>query len=128
MILFHISTCLTKISILLFYRRLTIRSHSSTMQNAIYAAIVFTILYFFTFLIGLLFICVPTSATWTAMDVFSSKVYKCHSRQVADILHGAFGMITDIYVLAIPNLVVMNMQLPRKQKLMLYAMFSCGSM
>lgn len=128
MILFHTSTCLNKISILLFYRRLTNRTHSSTMQKAIYVAIGFTVVFFLAFGLLLIFICVPTSATWTGMDVFSSKVYKCHSRRIADILHGTFSMITDLYVLIIPNLVVMNMQLLPKQKLMLYAMFSCGSM
>ncbi|TLD15110.1 hypothetical protein E2P81_ATG09958 [Venturia nashicola] len=127
MILFHISTCLTKISILLFYRRLTVRSYNSTAQKAIYVAITFTIFFLLAFGLSLIFICVPTSASWTGMDIFSSKMYKCHSRRIADILHGTLSIITDLYVLIIPNLVVMNMQLPRKQKLMLYAIFSCGS-
>jgi len=128
MILFHVSTCLIKISILLFYRRLIVRTYSCTMQKAIYASIAFTIVFFVAFSLLLVFICVPTSASWTGMDVFSSKVYRCHSRRIADMLHGIFSMLTDLYALIIPNIVVMRMQLPRKQKLMLYAVFSCGSM
>jgi hypothetical protein len=98
------------------------------MQKAIYLAIACTILFFLAFGLLLIFICVPTTASWTGMDVFSSQVYRCHSRRVADILHGTLSMLSDLYAIIIPNLVVMRMQLPRKQKMMLYAVFSCGSM
>lgn len=123
---FFISTSLTKISILLFYRRLVDRAYGRVMQWAIYAAIAFSIAYLAGFLLFLVFVCSPTSAVWNSLDITYSQPYKCVSRRVADPLAGALSVFSDVYSLAIPEVVVSSMRLPWRQKIALYGIFSTG--
>jgi hypothetical protein len=126
--LFLTSTCLTKVSILLFYRRLVDRSYSKRIQNVIYGFIALTAVYFFAFLFFLLFACDPVSAAWKSLDIGYAVSYKCSSRKTMDILAGAISVISDAYVLIIPELVVYRLNLGRKKKIVLFALFGSGAM
>ena len=64
-----VSTSLTKISILLFYRRMAEGSISTRFRTIVFASIAFVAAYAFTFLITLFFGCRPLSATWNEVDI-----------------------------------------------------------
>lgn len=123
---FLASSALTKVSILLFYRRLVDRAYGRVMQWAIYAAIAFSFAYLAAFLLFLVFVCSPTSATWLSLSITYSQPYKCAPRNVVDPLVGALSVFSDVYSLAIPEIVVSSMKLPWRQKVALYGIFSTG--
>jgi hypothetical protein len=126
--LFLTSTCLTKISILLFYRRLVDRSYSKRIQNVIYGLIALTAVYYFAFFSFLLFACEPVSASWKSLNIGYAIPYKCSSRKTMDILVGTISVISDAYVLIIPELVVYRLKMQRKKKIVLFALFGSGTL
>ncbi|KAF2419045.1 hypothetical protein EJ08DRAFT_44725 [Tothia fuscella] len=124
--LFLTSTCLTKVSILLFYRRIMERSYSRTIQWAIYVAIASTVIYFFAFFTILVFACTPVDSAWKSMNLLYRKPYHCVNRREMDALAGVFSVVSDAYALAIPQIVISKLQMQRKQKVVLYCIFSSG--
>jgi hypothetical protein len=125
---FLASSCLTKVSILLFYRRLVNRSYSKRIQNVIYGLIAFTAVYFVVFVFFLIFVCDPVSASWQSLNLGYAVPYKCSSRRFMDTLAGAVSVISDAYVLIIPELVVYRLKMERKKKIVLFALFGSGAM
>jgi len=96
------------------------------MQMAIYAAIGFTIAYLVGTVIFLCFTCSPTSAYWESLNVSYSKPYTCINTTVIDPLVVALSVFSDSYSLIIPQTVIWRLKMPRRQKLMLYAIFASG--
>jgi hypothetical protein len=66
--LYVVSTGLTKISILLFYRRMAAGTVSIGFLRAVHAAIGFVIAYMITFQFTIWFGCRPTNALWNQVD------------------------------------------------------------
>ena len=123
---FQISSCLIKISILLFYRRLVQRTTSRWMQMAIYFAISFTIIYMTGTVILLFIVCLPTSSYWESLDISYTKPYKCVNTTVIDPLIVALSVFTDAYSLIIPQVVIRPLKMARREKWMLYGVFASG--
>ena len=123
---FQLSSCLIKISILLFYRRLVQRTHSRFMQMAIYFAINFTIFYMIATVVLLFVVCLPTNSYWKSLDVSYTKPYKCINTTVLDPLIVALSVFSDFYSLIIPQIVIRQLQMARREKLMLYGIFASG--
>ena len=125
-IFFQISSCLIKISILLFYRRLVQRTTSRLMQMAIYFAISFTVVYMIATVTVLFVVCLPTSSYWESLDVSYTKPYKCINTTVIDPLIVALSVFSDTYSLIIPHIVIRRLKMPKREKLMLYVIFGSG--
>lgn len=125
-ILFLTSLCLTKISVLLFFRRLIDRSHSPWISRAIWVAIAFTVAYYFSFLFFLIFACDPIYATWKSLNITWTVKYQCADRNVVDPLNGVFSVFSDAYSMIIPLLVVSRLSMPANRKAVLYLVFCCG--
>jgi len=123
---FQISSCLIKISILLFYRRLVQRTHSRFMQMAIYVAINFTIIYMLATVVILFVVCLPTSSYWESLDVSYNKPYKCINTSIIDPLIVALSVFSDFYSLIIPQVVIRRLKMATREKLMLYIIFASG--
>ena len=115
----------TKISVLLFYRRLSV-SFSRSFMIATWVGIVYNVLYLAGFCLTLLLLCRPVNAYWDAFDAewAASHSYSCGSEQISLPLAGALSVIGDFYSALLPMLVIMNLDLPRRQKLSLYGLFS----
>lgn len=126
--LFLTSTCLTKISILLFYRRLVDRSYSERIQRVVYGLIALTVAYFVGFLAFLLFSCEPINSNWLSLDIAYAVPYQCISRRITDTMAGVISVISDAYVLVIPELVVYRLKMQRRRKIVLFALFGSGAM
>jgi hypothetical protein len=123
-------THLTKISILLFYRRLSSGSFSPWFVWTLRAMIVMVILAFIGQEVTLLSACKPFNAFWDQVDFSweSMNKYVCYDEaagQYATIVTGAFQ---DLVACFIPMILIMKLSLPRRQKIALFALFSLGLM
>jgi hypothetical protein len=67
--LYMVSTGLTKISILLFYRRLAAGSVSRGFLLVVYIAMFSVVAYIVTFLFTIFFNCRPINAMWNQVDL-----------------------------------------------------------
>jgi hypothetical protein len=121
-----ISTSCTKISVLLFYRRISIK-FSKAFIIATWAGIVYNILYMIAFALVLLLLCSPISAYWNSFNVIwvmTHPNFKCGAENIELPLSGVFSVIGDFYSALLPILVIFNLNLSRRQKWSLYALFS----
>lgn len=124
--IFLFCSALTKFSILVFQRKLIARTNNPWIRHAVDAAIVFTALYLVAFVLVLLLVCSPTSASWESLDITYTKPYHCVNRRVIDPLVGALNVFSDVYALVIPELVIARLQMGRTQKIVLYVIFGSG--
>jgi hypothetical protein len=125
-ILFLCSLCCTKISVLLFFRRLGSKSYCRTLSWAINGGVLFIIAYWLAFFFFFIFACDPVEAAWKSMNVTWPVRYKCVSKKIADPLNGILSVFTDIYAIAITVVILSQLSLPRSRKAMLYIVFGCG--
>jgi hypothetical protein len=124
--LFLGSLTFTKISVLLFFRRLIDRSYSKWISRAIWIAIAFTIAYWLAFSLFLVFACNPVEASWKSLNLKWNVPYHCVDRDVVDPLVGALSVFSDIYAMAIPIYIVSKLKMQTSRKVVLYIVFCCG--
>jgi hypothetical protein len=123
-------THLTKVSILLFYRRLSSGTFSAWFVWTIRAMIVVVILSFVSLELTLVNACKPFNAFWNEVDFGWEALHKyvCYDEgasQYATIVSGAFQ---DFVACLIPMILIMKLPLPRRQKVALFGLFSLGLM
>lgn len=127
-IFFILGTTCTKISILLFYRRLTSGALPKTFLYVIYANIAFISAYAIAFLFVLLVGCRPLDAYWySALPTYTAE-YSCYDEGAAATAAAIISVITDIVVVSLPCYVVLGMVMPIRQKLSLFVIFGVGLM
>jgi hypothetical protein len=128
--LYMVSTVTTKISILLFYRRLVAGSVSNTFLYFVYAVIAFVIAYFCIFFFAVFGLCRPMSAFWMQGDYFWWLEHKdslhCLDEAVMLIVSAAVSAFQDFLACGMPLVLFWQLRIPRKQKFMLGAVFSVG--
>jgi hypothetical protein len=126
-ILYTLALACVKISILLFYRRLSV-SFSRSFIIAVWIGIIYNILYAIGFVMTLLLLCQPVSAYWMSFDKTYKAAgnYHCGSEQIAEPASAVFSVIGDIYSTVLPLVLVSRLTLPKKQKMALYGLFSLG--
>ncbi|KAK0252515.1 hypothetical protein B0A54_05774 [Friedmanniomyces endolithicus] len=123
---FLISTCCTKISVLLFYRRLVQGTFSKRWRMATIGAIVFTACYCVAFILALVFNCNPTEAYWKAYSLTYTKSYTCANTKNLNPLAGALSVFSDLYSVVLPMGMLRHFEASKRQKLALNAIFSLG--
>lgn len=123
---FLITGCLVKVSVLLFYRRLVAGTCSKPWIYAVLAAIVFTILWTCGFVFALIFNCTPTEAYWRALDPTYTTPHHCVNTTVNNLLSGVMAVISDLYAVVLPCMMMRSIQISRVQRLALYGIFSMG--
>ena len=119
----------TKVSILLFYRRLVGGTYSTRYKWLIWCAISFTIAYSFTFCVILLANCTPTRAYWMAFDFkyALTQDYQCMDTSVINAMAGVCAAISDVYSVALPCFLTWQLtSVPKRQKIALFGIFSLG--
>lgn len=127
-IIYLISTTCIKISVLLFYRRLTAGAISKFWKYATIGAIYFTIAYFISFVLALIFSCSPTDAYWLSYDpdFLSTQDWSCVDAGQLNIAMGLFSVVTDLYAVLLPCLMLRNFDAPRRRKIALNVVFAFG--
>jgi hypothetical protein len=123
---FVVATCCNKVSILLFYRRLTQGTFSRRWKYATIGAIVFTIVYMVAFALVLVFNCRPTEAYWKAYSLTYTKTYTCVDTTLLNPVSGALSVFSDFYAVVLPMGMLRHFDAPKRQKMALNGVFSLG--
>ncbi|KAH7067848.1 hypothetical protein FB567DRAFT_411952, partial [Paraphoma chrysanthemicola] len=127
-ILYLESTTLIKTSILCFYRRLTNGSISKTFLYCVWVTIAFVLssAILFTFLI--IFSYSPTEGYWHLYDSPWRRLNELKSLNEAAIIVSVtvIGTLQDLLICALPMTLVWNLQIGRRQKAALIAIFGVG--
>ncbi|OAP60014.1 hypothetical protein AYL99_05016 [Fonsecaea erecta] len=124
-----IGITLIKTSVLLFYRRLSVK-FSRAFLIATWIGIIYNILYFLSFGLTLLLLCNPIHSYWDGFNPLwaATHHFHCGSESVALPASSAFSVAGDLYSTLLPLILVYHLELPRRQKIALYALFALGFM
>jgi len=128
-LLFLLSTSFTKVSVLLFYRRLVKDAFSTRLRLATWAAIGFVVLYTTIFTIFLLTECHPLDAQWNSLDATYTKKYHCtpmNAQILQGRISGGFMVFTDFYSVTLPAILVFKVTLTQRQRIALIVIFGLG--
>jgi hypothetical protein len=120
------STCFTKCSILLFYRRLTKGTYNMRWKYAIWTAITITALYSLAFIFLLIFSCSPTAAYWKSFNPYYHEDFHCIQSKYTNVLSGTMSVASDLYSVLLPCIMLRKFDAPRRQKIALNVIFSLG--
>jgi hypothetical protein len=125
-----LATGLTKISILLFYRRLVSGTVSNGFVWAIRVSIFSVAAYILTFENTLVFGCRPINAYWNEVDPIwrtsGDHPYKCLSEVGALYAANITSIVQDFLTFLMPLVLFMKLQLPLRQKVVLSVIFGVG--
>jgi hypothetical protein len=128
--LYVFSTGLTKISILLFYRRLVTGSVSTNFVWAIRVSIFSVAAYMLTFENTLVFGCRPIYAYWHQVDpvwrTSPGHQYSCLNEVATLYAANITSILQDFLTFLIPLLLFAKLQLPIRQKILLGLIFGIG--
>jgi hypothetical protein len=128
--LYVFSTGLTKVSILLFYRRLVSGSVSRTFVWALFASIFSVVVYMITFEITLIFGCRPVDAYWNEIDptwrTLNVGKYVCLDEVKALYAANIISILQDFLTFLMPLLLFTTLRLPIRQKIVLGCIFGVG--
>ncbi|KIW06340.1 hypothetical protein, variant [Verruconis gallopava] len=126
------STCLTKISILLFYRRMSDGAISSIFRTIGYISIASVVAYMFAFSLAGVLGCRPISAYWLQVDLTwasthpRGKSYQCINEGAMILSACAVSIVQDFLACGLPLPLFWKLQLPKRQRIALAAIFSVG--
>ena len=123
---FLISTCSTKVSVLLFYRRLVQGTFSKRWKWSTIAAIIFTVCYCVAFTLVLVFNCRPTEAYWKALSLTWNKDYQCTNTKMLNPVSGVLSVVSDLYSVILPIGMLRHFETDRRKKIALNAVFALG--
>ncbi|TID16456.1 hypothetical protein E6O75_ATG11574 [Venturia nashicola] len=133
--LFVWSSCLTKISILLFYRRLVAGTASKRFIRAVWAGILFIVAFSIVLFTLLWTACTTLEAHWMRLDpkyvITHSGKYKCSSvekSQGVAQFGGVLSVVTDFYTVALPAVLLFRTKLSRRQRIGLLGVFALGAL
>lgn len=128
-ILYSLTSGLIKLSILLFYRRLSSRAVSPAFRWIMRITIFVIGGYSIAFIIIPIFACRPISAFWDQVDfVKLARGYEwtCIDEGADVVAHGILSTLQDLVVAFLPTLLCWNLQMPLRQKIALYSIFALG--
>jgi hypothetical protein len=124
-----VSTVTTKVSILLFYRRLT-SGVSTPFRYAVYAAIIFVGSFCIAGLTTLLVGCRPFNAYWLELNpawaAANEGKFYCYDEGPYIIAVATISMVTDFLVCVLPMMLFLRLNIGFRQKLALAAIFGVG--
>ena len=123
------STTAIKISVLLFYRRLSV-SFNKPFYWAVWAGIIYNVAQVVAFSIALLAICQPVSAYWMSFSIPWLIQHHgnrhCSYEGASLTASGIVSIFGDLYAALLPSMLIMKLQMPRRQKVALTLLFAVG--
>ncbi|KAH7071758.1 hypothetical protein FB567DRAFT_455174 [Paraphoma chrysanthemicola] len=128
-ILFAVASGLVKLSVLLFYRRITSRAVSRGCRWAMRIVMASIVAYTISFIFAITFTCRPVEAFWRMVDWrfrFRKGGYqhKCINEGANIVANGIIASVQDLIVVLFPTVLCWNIQVPRRQKVALYGIFA----
>jgi hypothetical protein len=127
--LFCFAAGLVKISILLFYRRLSSRVVSPGFIWTTRIAIFYITVYSIIFIIIPIFGCRPISAAWDQLDIvkqLQGYKYQCLNEGASVITAGVISSSQDLITTILPTFLYWNLRIPIRQKIGLFSIFAVG--
>jgi hypothetical protein len=127
--IFCVAAGLLKVSILLFYRRLSSRAVSTAFRWTTWITIGFIVAYTIVLTVVPIFGCQPISAFWDQVDVLKrlqGYEYHCFD-EGADVFAASIISATqDLLTAVLPTFIYWNLQISVQKKLALFSLFSIG--
>jgi hypothetical protein len=126
--IFTLASGLVKLSVLLFYRRLSSRAVSPVFRWIMRTMIVVIVCYTIVFIVVLSFTCQPFSAWWDQVN-FAMRLlpggyqYHCLNEGADVVANGIVATVQDFIVATLPTILCWKIQIPIRQKIALYAIF-----
>lgn len=123
--LFVLSTCLTKVSVLCFYRRMD-PPCSRAFVKIVYVFMGLTACYSVSCLLTQLLLCRPIAAYWSIPKLHPSTDGTCASQRVYYAMQGFLDSFSTVYTIVIPFLCLRNIPLTQRQRMALriHSLFS----
>jgi len=90
---------------------------------AIWTAIGFTIAYSFALMLALILNCRPTEAYWRSLDPEWQEDYTCAKTTAFNILAPVLSVVSDVYAVLLPCMMVQRLELAKRQKTLLNTVF-----
>ncbi|KAF3047450.1 hypothetical protein E8E12_007053 [Didymella heteroderae] len=128
-VLYSLTSGLIKLSILLFYRRLSSRAVSPTFRWTMRIIMFIIGGYSVAFIIIPIFMCRPISAFWDQVDFTKfaqGQEWTCINEGADVVAHGIISTVQDLIVAFLPTILCWNLQMPLRQKIALYSIFALG--
>ncbi|KAL8664208.1 MAG: hypothetical protein Q9168_007955 [Polycauliona sp. 1 TL-2023] len=123
-ILFFWAATLNKISLLCFYRRLTLNGiYQSWYKYCIKGGIIFLVCMLIAFFISALFACQPLRAFWSPLATFP---HHCIDEGNYMLSFGILTVVLDFVILLLPIPLVRTLQLSVKQRIAIGTLFGMG--
>lgn len=119
-------TGFVKISVLLFYRRIQSGAFNRPWLIAIYGAIAFTVVSTAVMAVLLVINCLPTEAYWMVYSFDWHKDYTCRRVVSINAVAGALSLLSDLYAVVLPCVMLSGLEISRKQKIGLNLVFLAG--
>ncbi|KAL1635266.1 hypothetical protein SLS58_010303 [Diplodia intermedia] len=112
------STCLTKISILSFYRRLGRGTYTTLFLLAVQANIALVAAYLVSFSIVLVATCRPVAAYWLQFSVVWAPrhAYRCLDEAATTVAANAVSIAQDLVACGLPSALLWKLQMGRRKK------------
>jgi len=89
----------------------------------------FTVVYFLSFVIVAATGCKPINAFWMQHSIewlATNREYTCRNDRFPVIFSGVLSILGDAYSLVIPALILLKLNLPKRQVLGMYLVFGLG--
>lgn len=125
-LIFLTGTCLIRISILLFYRRMVKGTFKRRWTWSVWVAIGVTVAWTLAFDIMLLTTCNPVEANWKVFDSTYTTDWTCADTRSSSFAAGVLAVMSDCYALVLPWAMIWPLDMPRRQKIALNFVFSFG--
>ncbi|CAK1367208.1 hypothetical protein CB0940_10519 [Cercospora beticola] len=127
-VLFVAATVCTKLSILLFHRRMIKETLNRRWVWTLRAAFIFTCCYGVGVLLAYILACRPTDAIWNAFSPTYKKEYTCIATTKVAVWAGVLSVISDLIAVAVPCLLLnhYNLAISFRQKIVLNLTFALG--
>ena len=117
---------MTKMSILLFYRRLAGQNFRHAFRYAVYVMMAEIVAYKPAYLIAISLTCRPLDARWKINDPawVETHHFTCMDESMNIIIGSTLSAVEDLIIALLPTLLIWKLQLPLRQKLALWCLFS----
>ncbi|ORY11708.1 hypothetical protein BCR34DRAFT_513451 [Clohesyomyces aquaticus] len=129
-VVFCITAGLIKVSILLFYRRISSRTVTPSFRWATRISIAFVIGYSFAFALVPIFGCRPITAYWDQLAVQNlyNPAYKfsCFNEGADTFAAAVISAVQDAVTAALPSFLYWKLHIPVRQKIALFSIFAIG--
>lgn len=126
---FCVASGFIKVSILLFYRRLSSRVVSNTFRWTTWISIGFIVAYSIALTLAPILGCQPISAFWDQVDarkILKGYRYTCFDEGADVLVASIISVVQDFITALLPTFLYWNLQVPFRQKVALFGIFAIG--